>query len=78
MNTYKIRNLSGNTSDLDQRRLRGALTAAPGVNVVTLSPGRSELSISFRANHPLTDEALASILGTVGFELENRTSPWVR
>jgi hypothetical protein len=78
MTTYKIRNLSDGTSDVDRRRLRGALEAAPGVNVVTLTPGRSELSISFRGNQPLTNEALASILGTVGFTLETGTSPWAR
>jgi hypothetical protein len=78
MTTYKIRNLSDGTSDHDRQRLQGALKAAPGVNVVTLSPSRSELSISFRGNQPLTNEALASILGAVGFELETRISPWVR
>jgi len=76
MNSYSIPNLSAGSTVEDQTRLRGALMATPGVSFVTLSPSRSEISITFRMNSPVGDDVLARAIESSGFALGERTGRW--
>jgi hypothetical protein len=78
MNSYKIMNLNNQTSDVERARLGTKLRAVPGVNVVTISADRGEISLSFRANAVVERDVLASAIETAGFTLDQRSSPWVR
>jgi hypothetical protein len=78
MTSYKILNLNNQTSDVERARLGSRLRAVPGVNVVTISADRGEISLSFRANEVVAKDVLASAIETAGFVLDQRSNPWVR
>jgi hypothetical protein len=50
MTSYKILNLNNQTTQVARARLGTELRAVPGVNVVTISAERGEISLSFRSN----------------------------
>jgi hypothetical protein len=74
--SYKIANLSSGTSQSDRRKLQDALMATPGVNVVTVSPSRGEVSITFRMNKPVERDVLATAISGAGFFLQDRSDRW--
>lgn len=76
MNSYSIPNLFAGSTLADQTRLRGALMATPGVSFVTLSPSRSEISITFRMNSPVEHDVLVRAVESSGFALGERTGRW--
>ena len=78
MTSYKILNLNNGTSDLERARLGKGLRAVPGVNVVTISAERGEISLSFRANEVVARDVLASAIEAAGFVLDQRSNPWLR
>jgi hypothetical protein len=78
MTSYKILNLDNQTSDVARARLNSGLRAVPGVNVVTISPARGEISLSFRGNVTVAKDILASAIETAGFVLDQRSNPWTR
>lgn len=78
MNSYKVSNLNNQTTDVARARLGTTLRAVPGVNVVTISADRGEVSISFRANAVVANDVLASAIATAGFALDQRSNPWSR
>ena len=78
MTSYKILNLNNGTSDVERARLGKGLRAVPGVNAVTISADRGEISLSFRANEVVANDVLASAIATAGFSLDQRQNPWSR
>ncbi len=78
MTSYKILNLNNQTSVVERARLGTKLRAVPGVNVVTISAERGEISLSFRANEVVAKDVLASAIETAGFVLDQRSNPWIR
>ena len=78
MTSYKILNLNNQTTDVARARLGRGLRAVPGVNVVTVSADRGEVSLSFRANETVAKDILASAIETAGFVLDQRSNPWIR
>ena len=78
MTSYKILNLNNGTSDVERARLGKGLRAVPGVNAVTVSAERGEISLSFRANEVVAKDVLASAIELAGFVLDQRSNPWLR
>jgi len=78
MTSYKILNLNNGTSDVERARLGKGLRAVPGVNAVTVSADRGEISLSFRANEVVAKDVLASAIELAGFVLDQRSNPWLR
>jgi hypothetical protein len=78
MTSYKILNLNNGTSDTARAQLSRGLRAVPGVNAVTISADRGEVSLSFRANEVVAKDVLASAIETAGFVLDQRSNPWLR
>ena len=78
MTSYKILNLNNGTTDIERARLGKGLRAVPGVNAVTISADRGEVSLSFRGNHIVEKDILATAIETAGFVLDQRSNPWIR
>jgi hypothetical protein len=78
MTSYKILNLNNQTTQVARARLGTELRAVPGVNVVTISAERGEISLSFRSNTAVANDVLASAIETAGFVLDQRQNPWSR
>ena len=78
MTSYKILHLNNGTSDLARATLSKGLRAVPGVNAVTISADRGEVSLSFRGNEVVAKDVLASAIETAGFALDQRANPWLR
>jgi hypothetical protein len=78
MTSYKIANLNQQTTDAACARLGSQLRSVPGVNAVTISANRGEISLSFRANAVVAREILATAIQSAGFVLDQPSGPWSR
>jgi hypothetical protein len=76
--SYKILNLNNQTPEAARTRLGTKLRAVPGVNVVTISAERGEISLSFRSNKAVANDVLATAIETAGFVLDQSQNPWNR
>ena len=77
MHSYRIYNLSGDTSAKDCQRLHDMVRALAGVENVVVSAERGEISISSaKGDHAPDRTALAEAVAAAGFVLRGRADRW--
>ena len=77
MHSYRIHNLSIETSATDRERLCERVRALPGVEHVAVAAERGELSISTaKGDSPPERAALAAAVAAAGFVLRGRSDRW--
>jgi hypothetical protein len=77
MHSYRIHNLSVDTSAQDRERLLDRLRALYGVEHVTIAADRGEISISSpKGDAPPDRAALAEAVAAAGFVLRGRADRW--
>jgi hypothetical protein len=77
MHSYRIYNLSADTSASDRERLRDTVRGLAGVEDVTVAAERGEISISSPKGDPPPERAaLAQAVAAAGFVLRGRADRW--
>jgi hypothetical protein len=77
MHSYRIHNLSVDTSATDRQRLLDRVRALAGVEDVTIAAERGEISISSpKGDSPPERAALAEAVAGAGFVLRGRADRW--
>ena len=77
MHSYRIYNLSGDTSAKDCERLRANVRAIDGVQDVVVAAERGEISISSAKGDRTPDRTeLARAVAAAGFVLRGRADRW--
>jgi hypothetical protein len=75
--SYRIHNLSVDTTDADRVRLRDAIRGLDGVDDVTVTAERGEITIGSAHDDRLPGrEALAAAVARAGFVLRGRADRW--
>jgi hypothetical protein len=78
MHSYRIHNLSVDTSPGDRQRLFERIRALAGVENVTVAADRGEISISLAKGDSSSPDraALAEAVAAAGFVLRGRADRW--
>ena len=77
MHSYRIYNLSGDTSAADCERLRDRIRALAGVEDVVVAAERGEISVSSAKGDRAPERAaLARAVAAAGFVLRGRADRW--
>ena len=76
MHSYRIHNLSAETSAADRQRLFEKLRAVAGVEQVVVAAERGEISISSAKGDAPERAALAQAVAAAGFVLRGRADRW--
>ena len=77
MHSYRIHNLSAETSAADRQRLFDTLRAVAGVEQVVVAAERGEISISSAKGDRAPERAaLAQAVAAAGFVLRGRADRW--
>ena len=76
MHSYRIHNLSVDTSATDRQRLLERIGALAGVERVTIAADRGEISISPKGGSAPDRAALAEAVAAAGFVLRGRADRW--